>query len=92
MFNINVIKIVIVILIICFDIFIFNSSFFFSYLMLTWQPSQRTRGLLSGAHLRAKSAAAQASKIKKKSALRARPGVDPATCGKGRDDAYHHAT
>ena len=91
MFNINVIKIVIVILIICFDIFIFNSSFFFSYLMLTWQPSQRTRGLLSGAHLRARSAAAQASKIKK-SALRARPGSRSRDLRPGREDAYHHAT
>ena len=39
--------------------------------MLTWQPSQRTRGLLSGAHLRS------ASKIKK---IRLAQGlVDPAT-------------
>ena len=39
--------------------------------MLTWEPSQRTRGLLSGAHLRS------ASKIKK---IRLAQGlVDPAT-------------
>ena len=49
--------------------------------MLTWQPSQRTRGLLSGAHLRAKSAAAEASKIKKNPPCAQGLGVDPATCG-----------